>query len=645
MNDNQRVDVLIFGAGPAGLMAAAWMAQTGVKTLLVERRPCGTQNGRADGLESRTLEILDSFGLGDKIWAEANHTVDIALWSDSAHGVLQRESVMANSGPGWSRFYESTLSQGRVEEHLTKLVQQSSQVDVRRATVPTSLDIDYDMLHDHGTYPFRVELDNVAPTGLLKAGDSRPGSDPTTPNSESSNSQNSASYQLGDSGIFGMGTVVEAKYLLGCDGAHSWVRKQLEIPLEGENFEDHWGVLDIIPITDFPDIRKRCIIKSRFGTLMIIPRERRLVRVYVELSPRASAQFSAHEDLEIILNQVSEIMQPYTVKTEHIAWHTTYRVGQRLCSKIAIQNRIFLAGDAIHTHSPKAGQGMNVSIQDTYNLGWKLAAVVHGASPPDILYTYAQERYPIAERLIRLDQRICRGMCTTRNQVRGKFDEDQKQAIREENTSCSGLTATYGPNLLISQPEPAVDNHDLPRNPSLPGIIRLGARMPSMLVLNHSDSQAIHLQQAFPSTGRWNLVVFGGDISQREQMNRLHHLATALSAPDSYLHRLNQARAIVGGVGSVDVYLLHSANRNNIDLFSLPEIFRPFHADGGLDYSRVLVDNESCHHPGGGQLYQTFGIGERGCMTLLRPDQHVAFLSEMDNVHGLERFLRSFTCI
>ncbi|KAF7181555.1 hypothetical protein CNMCM7691_000774 [Aspergillus felis] len=194
-------------------------------------------------------------------------------------------------------------------------------------------------------------------------------------------SETGLSFQSDDSGIAGIDTLVGAKYLSGCDGAHSWVRKQLGFRLEGEGSECHWGVVDILPVTNFPDIRKRTIVKSKFGTLMTIPRERRLVRVHVELSRETLASYKKEENPAIIIIRVAEIMQPYAMKAKRVEWHTTYKVGQTVCPKFAHCNRIFLAGDAIHTHSPKAGQGMNVSIQDTYNLGWKLASVIHGVSP------------------------------------------------------------------------------------------------------------------------------------------------------------------------------------------------------------------------------------------------------------------------
>lgn len=230
-------------------MAAAWMARTGIRTLVVEQKSRPTDAGHADGLESRTIEILDSFGLGSKIWDESNHTIDICLWvkgisssGDLTGGVdtnlkiygqnqypdgsLRRESISANSKPGWSRYQESTLGQSRIETLLLELIQQSPNVEVRRETMPVSLDIDKDMVdnHDQHVYPIRMKLVPVSAT---------------VTNEEGAPQKN------------GGANMIEAKYLLGCDGAHSWVRKQLGLKLEGATRDVSWGVLDVFPVTDF----------------------------------------------------------------------------------------------------------------------------------------------------------------------------------------------------------------------------------------------------------------------------------------------------------------------------------------------------------------------------------------------------------
>ncbi|KAB8072664.1 phenol hydroxylase [Aspergillus leporis] len=145
---------------------------------------------------------------------------------------------------------------------------------------------------------------------------------------------------------------------------------------------------------------------------------------------------------------------------------------------------------------------------------------------------------------------------------RGEFDEDHKRAIREENTSASGLTATYQPNRLISPAAEAEGSNgtSFVSRPHLTETIKLGTRIPSRLVLRQSDSQAYHLQQIFRSTGQWNLIIFGGNISKREQITRVQRLADVLSHPESYFQRLNKASAVRGGVGSVGAFLLHSAD-------------------------------------------------------------------------------------
>ncbi|ODM21994.1 hypothetical protein SI65_02838 [Aspergillus cristatus] len=299
-----------------------------------------------EALESRTIEILDSFGLGQKIWDEANHTIEICLWNQCPDGSLQRQSVSANSKPGWSRYQESTLGQSRIKTLLLELVQQSPNVEVRRETTPVSLHIDERVLdsHDAHSYPLRVKLVPVT------------GSDAT--NGESAPQSN------------GDVNVIEAKYLLGCDGAHSWVRKQLGLKLEGASRDVSWGVLDAFPVTDFPDVRRRCIIKSESGNLMIIPREHKLIRMYFQVSSELANNYWASDgEPEVIMKAVRKIMQPYRFDASRIEWSTIYAVGHRYCRELSRYDRIFLAGDAIHTHSPKAGQGMNVSMQDTYNLG------------------------------------------------------------------------------------------------------------------------------------------------------------------------------------------------------------------------------------------------------------------------------------
>lgn len=283
---------------------------------------------------------------------------------------------------------------------------------------------------------------------------------------------------------------------------------------------------------------------------------------------------------------------------------------------------------------------MNVSMQDSYNLGWKLASVIHRVAPPSLLRTYHQERLPIARRLIEFDKRICRGMLEAEN----TFNDDHRRALVEENTSMSGLGIAYEPNMVIAKPTSnggkAINGHSS-MQPDDFKTIRVGSRIPSALVLRHADSQPCEFQTLFQSTGEWNLVVFGGDIGNEEQWRRLANVAAVLSSPKSVVQRMN-ARSVRGNsaFGSVAVYLLHSASRTEFDIGELPEIFRPPDDDTGFDYGRVFVDNKS-YHVGGGKAYEEYGVGPGGCLVLLRPDQHVAFKGELESIGELESFLDS----
>jgi phenol 2-monooxygenase len=165
----------------------------------------------------------------------------------------------------------------------------------------------------------------------------------------------------------------------------------------GDSTDSVWGVMDIHPLTDFPDIRKKCVIKTASGSILIIPREGgTLTRFYVELPPGMQAQ---NVTLENLVTTVQRILSPYNLQNTECIWWSAYSIGQRLADQFTKYNRVFLTGDACHTHSPKAGQGMNTSLQDGYNLGWKLAAVLRKEASPILLDTYVTERQQVADML------------------------------------------------------------------------------------------------------------------------------------------------------------------------------------------------------------------------------------------------------
>ena len=188
----------------------------------------------------------------------------------------------------------------------------------------------------------------------------------------------------------------------GSDGAHSAVRRSLGFKMLGDSTDSIWGVMDIYPLTNFPDLRKKVAIQTPHGSLMIIPREGgSLVRFYIELPPGTQAKNVTLSDLQAT---AKKIFHPYTMEIAETSWWSAYSIGQRLADFMSKDDRVFLMGDSCHTHSPKAGQGMNTSLQDGYNIGWKLAAVMKGRAHPSLLQTYVLERQKVAHDLIAFDR-------------------------------------------------------------------------------------------------------------------------------------------------------------------------------------------------------------------------------------------------
>ena len=172
--------------------------------------------------------------------------------------------------------------------------------------------------------------------------------------------------------------------------------------LHGDSANQAWGVMDVLAVTDFPDIRLKSLIQSaNEGNILIIPREGGyLVRIYVELDKLNENERVASRNITVdrLIAAAQRILHPYTLEVKEVAWWSVYDIGQRLCDKfddvpeaeVATRlPRVFIAGDACHTHSPKAGQGMNVSMQDALQSGMETgvrpAGAVRAATPAHLL--------------------------------------------------------------------------------------------------------------------------------------------------------------------------------------------------------------------------------------------------------------------
>lgn len=386
---------------------------------------------------------------------------------------------------------------------------------------------------------------------------------------------------------------------------------------------------------------------------MVIPRERNLVRLYIQLAhlaPTRGERFDKSKGSpEAIFAAAKKIMAPYEIDYEYCEWWTVYQVsnpfignerlkpeadcyqvGQRVANAYAKYDRVFLAGDAVHTHSPKAGQGMNVSMHDSYNLVWKIASVLKKKAHPEILSTYAAERRAVALQLIEFDRRFSR-MFSGRP-AKDIADEagismtEFKETFERGNIFTSGISVKYGPNMLVDSKDKPVMEFKRPF-----GGLQVGMRFPSAQVACQSDATPMQLGNALKSDGLWHLVVFAGDVTQYSAMERLKTLGDGLSQPESFLHRLQME-------STLEPFLIHASPRQSVEMFNLPSAFYS-KQKGRYDYYRVFADDVTYHH-GHGNAYSIYGVGrEAGRAVLIRPDQYIGWIGEVDDLEGMRKYL------
>ncbi len=292
---------------------------------------------------------------------------------------------------------------------------------------------------------------------------------------------------------------------------------------------------------------------------------------------------------------------------------------------------------------------MNVSIQDAFNLGWKLGGGLRGQLTRSILKTYEAERRPVAQQLIALDRTMCRLLS-------GKHDLEELDRVYEQARKfLSGVYVRYPPSSLVagvvSDPH---QNWELPNRSMEANVLAkkylatnviLGERFASHQVILHSDACRWETQDLLKSDGCWRLIVFGGDVSNKAQLKRVNTLGEELAVfPDGNLSKYTCVDARVSSI--IQVFLLHCAPRTaHIELSDFHQTFFPFDVRQGHDYSRVFVDLSpmSAASEVPGDAHRFYGIDPaRGCLVVTRPDQVVGYIGELEDTDGLKRYFDGF---
>jgi phenol 2-monooxygenase len=383
--------------------------------------------------------------------------------------------------------------------------------------------------------------------------------------------------------------------------------------------------MDVLAVTDFPDIRLKCAVSSPKGNLLFIPREGGyLVRVYLELDAIDIEDRSVTpEKLEEVANR---ILSPYSLEVRSVGWWSVYAIGQRLCDAFddvgdgTGHPRVFIAGDACHTHSAKAGQGMNVSMADAWNLGWKLGAVLSGSANPELLRTYTAERQAVAQELIDFDREFSR-LFSGRG---GSVDPDEFQRyFVAQGRFTAGVATRYAPSMITGE---ASWQHLAEGFP-------VGMRFHSAPVVRLADAKPVHLGHVARADGAWRIYAFADADDPSHEGSRIQALCRFLESAGSPLRRFTPAGAEPDSV--IDLRAVFQQGHRELDVGAMPQVLLPRKGAFGLiDYEKMF-----CPDPGAEDVFALRGIDrDVGCMVVVRPDGYVAHVLPLDGHEALAGF-------
>lgn len=602
----ETVDVLIVGTGPAGLTLAAQLsAFPDISTRIVERRAGAMEKGQADGISCRSMEMFNAFGFAETILKQGYWVNETTFWKPDATNpeYITRNGRIQDVEDGLSEMPHMILNQARVHDIY---------LDVMRKS-PSRLEPDYgwqlvDLTVDPDTadYPVTVSLERTE--GMT---------------GESSRT-------------------VRARYVVGCDGARSAVRRAIGRELVGDSANQAWGVMDVLVVTDFPDIRCKTLIQSaKEGNIIIIPREGGyLVRLYIELDKLDAGERVAGRNITIdhLIAAAQRIFRPFSFDVKNVVWWSVYEIGQRLTDKFddvpetAVDNRcphVFIAGDACHTHSPKAGQGMNVSMGDAFNLGWKLISVLQGRCPAEILHSYSAERRAVAKDLIEFDREWSRIMSERPESGHGGDEPKFQRYFIQHGRYTAGMSVVYAPSALTGEKTWQ----------SLAAGFEVGARFHSAPVVRLADAKPIELGHVVKADTRWRLFAFSPSGDPAAEGSAVRRLCTFLdSSAHSPIRKYTRPSSDIDS--AIDLRVIFQQHSRDLGLETLPTFLLPRKGKLGLiDYEKIF-----CACPGEGRdIFDLRSIDRRqGCLVLVRPDQHVAHVLPFDAHDELARFFDGF---
>jgi 2-polyprenyl-6-methoxyphenol hydroxylase-like FAD-dependent oxidoreductase len=440
-------DVLVVGAGPVGLTMALELARRGLACRIIDSAPAPTDKSKALVLWSRSLELLSANAAlaGDLV--AAGQFVRAGNIFGNGKRLLRVEFDREDTAFPHPLMLPQCDTERILNEHLAR-----AGIAVER---PVEL---VDFIDDGARVLARLRH----PTGRDE--------------------------------------IVQASWLVGCDGAHSTVRKQLKIEFAGQFESNDWMLADVRLAGPIEHDALGIYWHAR-GIVALFPIRGDRFRVVADVGKAPGTDKPRDPTLDEVQATLAE-RGLESVRATDPKWLSGFRIHERIVDAYS-QGRVFLAGDAAHIHSPAGGQGMNTGMQDAVNLAWKLALVARGAARETLLASYHDERSAVGEMVLRGATRLTQ-LATVRNPL--------LQFVRNHAAHLAGKLSAVQQRFVADLTELAVHYPKSPLNDDDPGHAwddraKPGDRLPDALVREGSRTEPTSLLAALGGTGHWLLIL------------------------------------------------------------------------------------------------------------------------------------------